>query len=363
MRSARLQRLPGLAGLALALGGIHAPGFSHAQVTRLEVSPDTTIAIGGEVLGRDEVGEDDLAGAVTFTGTGVALPIGANLTAFQRLAGGGALLSTDITVDLPGPAIARPGDVVQQTVGDPTLAFVASTAGLPPGAHVDAVAELGSDLLVSFDTTVSLGGVVAADEDLVRVPAGGGAPSLFYDGSAHGIAVGLDLDGADRLPDGRLLLSFDRTGSAGGVTFADEDAVLFDPVAGSYALAYDGSAEHAAWVASDLDALDLPPDSDGDGISEALDVCPFWAQTTSADNDGDGRGNECECGDQNGDGRNTVSDIVAINVAIFNPALVTPLCDANNDGPCNVSDIVAVNVDIFSPTSDATCARQPIPGP
>ena len=104
-------------------------------------------------------------------------------------------------------------------------------------------------------------------------------------------------------------------------------------------------------------------DNDGDGINQAADLCPFYAQTTQSDTDGDARGNECECGDQNGDGQNTVSDIVAINTAIFNPALATPLCDANGDGNCNVSDIVAVNIDLFSPTNSSTCVRQPVPGP
>jgi hypothetical protein len=82
-----------------------------------------------------------------------------------------------------------------------------------------------------------------------------------------------------------------------------------------------------------------------------------------ADTDADGRGNECECSDQNGDGRNTVADLVAINLAIFNPAQATPLCDGNGDGLCRVSDIVAANAEIFSPTSTSTCPRQPIPGP
>jgi hypothetical protein len=104
-------------------------------------------------------------------------------------------------------------------------------------------------------------------------------------------------------------------------------------------------------------------DNDGDGVNQAADVCPFYAQASSADNDGDARGNECECGDQNGDGLNTVADLVAINSAIFNPGLITPLCDANNDGLCNVSDIVAVNVEIFSPGSTSICARQPVPQP
>jgi hypothetical protein len=104
-------------------------------------------------------------------------------------------------------------------------------------------------------------------------------------------------------------------------------------------------------------------DGDCDGLQGAADNCPNYAQQSSADTDADGRGNECECTDQNGDGRNTVADLVAINLAIFNPSLVTPLCDGNNDGACNVNDIIAANVEIFSPTSTSICARQPVPGP
>jgi hypothetical protein len=103
--------------------------------------------------------------------------------------------------------------------------------------------------------------------------------------------------------------------------------------------------------------------SDGDLLGDACDNCPFYATANTTDTDGDGRGNECECGDQTGDGRNNVLDLIAINLAIFNPTQVTPLCDANNDGRCNVKDIVAVNAEIFSPGNTSTCARQPVPGP
>jgi thrombospondin type 3 repeat protein len=104
-------------------------------------------------------------------------------------------------------------------------------------------------------------------------------------------------------------------------------------------------------------------DRDGDGIPDGTDNCPYLANPDQRDTDLNGRGDACECGDQNGDGRVDVRDIVAINLAIFNPPLVTPLCDANGDGLCNVSDIVAVNIEIFSPGATSTCAAQPVPGP
>lgn len=105
-------------------------------------------------------------------------------------------------------------------------------------------------------------------------------------------------------------------------------------------------------------------DSDGDGSPDTGDKCPHYDETDRfADADSDDRGNECECTDQNGDGRNDVSDLPAINRAIFTPALATPLCDGNNDAECSVSDLIAANIEIFSPTSTSICSRQPVPGP
>ena len=102
---------------------------------------------------------------------------------------------------------------------------------------------------------------------------------------------------------------------------------------------------------------------DGDAIAPALDNCAFFANPAQSDTDVDGRGNDCECGDQSGDGRNSILDLVAINSAIFNPASAMPLCDGNGDALCDVSDIVAANLEIFSPKSTSTCARQPVPDP
>jgi hypothetical protein len=85
------------------------------------------------------------------------------------------------------------------------------------------------------------------------------------------------------------------------------------------------------------------PDVDADGVSDDADDCPCYASSDQADTDGNGRGDVCEWGDQNGDGRVDVRDLIAINIASFNPQSASPLCDANGDGPCNVSDIVAAN--------------------
>jgi hypothetical protein len=132
--------------------------------------------------------------------------------------------------------------------------------------------------------------------------------------------------------------------------------------AGGFEAALPATAVESRISVGDWQALGAS-DRDGDGEPDALDNCPFHASADQTDTDGDGRGDPCECGDQNGDGHNTVADLVAINRAIFSRGLITELCDANNDGACSVGDIVAANAEIFSPGSTSTCGRQPVPEP
>ena len=142
--------------------------------------------------------------------------------------------------------------------------------------------------------------------------------------------------------------------------FCSDGLCVSDPVGitGTYTVvawdfATDGTGSYTLGV--------FPDDEDGPAGS---DNCPFYATAGPVpDTDFNGRGDDCECGDQSGDGFLTVDDLLAINAAIFNPPLVTPLCDANNDGSCDVSDILAVNADLFSARRTSVCSRYPVPLP
>jgi len=130
--------------------------------------------------------------------------------------------------------------------------------------------------------------------------------------------------------------------------------------------------------------IDHRYDDDCDGVEDHPDLCPFlneWDNTADSDGDCSGgpggacRGDECECGDsqgggalppgtlfQKGDGTPTVADLVAINIAIFNPLDSTKrniLMDNNNDIILTVSDIVGINKEIFTP--DSSVCRQLAP--
>jgi hypothetical protein len=110
------------------------------------------------------------------------------------------------------------------------------------------------------------------------------------------------------------------------------------------------------------------PDMDCDGVVDAPDLCPFISEydpfinTDTAAGDGAAlRGDECECGDQTGDGRVSVQDLIAINTAIFNPSSKRPLCDAQGDYLCTVNDIVGANQEVFTPGVSLCRHVRPLP--
>jgi thrombospondin type 3 repeat protein len=101
------------------------------------------------------------------------------------------------------------------------------------------------------------------------------------------------------------------------------------------------------------------PDTDGDGIPDAFDDCPDFADEGQLDSDGNGIGDACECGDQNEDGVVDALDLLAINRAIFGAVRPSPLCDTNDDRICDVRDLVGANLKIFG--GPAYCSRYPPP--
>lgn len=136
------------------------------------------------------------------------------------------------------------------------IAFDGAAAGIPAGVDVDAVAVPDpAGIVVSFDTTVDLGGgLVVADEDAVRYD---GAFTLAFDGSAEGVPEELDLDGLGiELPGGALLLSFDGGGQIAAVDFDDDTVLRLD--GGAWSVVFEVDALHPAFEGGDVVALPEP---------------------------------------------------------------------------------------------------------
>lgn len=246
------RRFASCAAAAAIILGPWVASFAATPLSELLYSPDSTVALGSTAAGPESVVRDDLAGSATLLPLG-PIPAGANLDAYNVRPLGVQLLSFDITVALPGGVTAQPGDVVRYDGASYAVEFNAAAVGLPAGVTLDAVAVYGSSLLLSFDTAFDVAGLHVEPADLVLFD--GSAFRSFFSGSTAGVAPGLNLDAADYLPcNGHLLLSFDGSGTIGGVAFDDEDVLEFDQ-SSTWEMAYDGSAHDPHWGPADLDAV------------------------------------------------------------------------------------------------------------
>lgn len=246
-------RIAGSLGLALLLTGATS-SIAGAQAV-VSASPDITIALGtANLTTADEaIAVDNQQGIVALENVG-SIPASADLIAYGQRLDGTRLLSFDTAVSLSGGVVARPGDVVGWNGSVHSMVFDATAQGVPIGVRTDAVSIATNGLILSFDVDVSLpGNVTVADEDLVKW--NGAVFTRVLDGSAAGVDRSLDVDGAQDIGGG-FLVSFDASGSVGGITFNDEDILRY--VGGVWSLAFDGSAADADWVAADLDAFQVP---------------------------------------------------------------------------------------------------------
>ena len=225
--------------------------LAATPLSEVRVVPDTSATLGTATVNDEDAAADNFS-TVTLLGLG-GIPPETAVDAYAVRPAGAQLLSFETTVVLPGGATGRPGDVWRYEGGSYAVELDAAARGIPANANLDALALSAGSLLLSFDVSFDIGAAHFEPEDLIQFD--GTTFTMFLDGSAAGVAPGLDLDGVDYLAcNGHLLLSFDGSGSIGGVAFDDEDVLEFDRVS-TWQMSYDGSAEHAAWDAADLVGL------------------------------------------------------------------------------------------------------------
>jgi hypothetical protein len=235
------------------LAGSNAHALS--PLDSVHVSPDITVELTDGIYADEDVAIDDFVG--TWPSAMGSLPHTSDIDGYFLRTNTDWLLSFDTTVDLGGGVVAAPEDVVRFNKGNPSIFVDGSAWGIPAGINVDAVAGDFPRVIVSFDTTVEIDGNIYQDEDLASFNFTSFSP--FFDGSSAGIPSELDVDGAHVLEDsGNLLISFTTSGVVGGVSFDDEDILEYDGV--SWEMAYDGSAEHAGWAPGDIDAVYAVPE-------------------------------------------------------------------------------------------------------
>ncbi len=94
-----------------------------------------------------------------------------------------------------------------------------------------------------------------------------------------------------------------------------------------------------------LDAIESSPlDSDGDGVPDASDNCPYEPNANQTDSGGlntpiaDGVGDACQCGDVNDDGIVTSSDATVLSRALLN---LSPAFSVGGNAACTAADTPA----------------------
>jgi hypothetical protein len=205
----------------------------------IDASPDVTVQFDSVIVADDQLLRDPLGSGLHDTIVLAGVPASADVIGYHPLGGGDVLLALDTTVELPSSPstlVARAGDVVRFDGSEFTLELDADAAGIPRGVRTNAVGGWAGDLLLSFDSAVELGGgLVARRQDVVRFD--GTSFILLFDGAAEGVPSGLGIDGVDvqfgSLNCGnpnvsnRLMLSFDASGTVGGIDFDDADVLGF----------------------------------------------------------------------------------------------------------------------------------------
>jgi hypothetical protein len=140
-----------------------------------------------------------------------------------------------------------------------------SALGVPAPADLDAACFIpnSTNLLLSFDTTVTLPGAgVIDDDDIVRYQAGAFAKQL--DGATNlGLSAAMDVDGL-HLVGNSLYYSLDASFKRGATTGTDKDLWIFNTnTLATTVLSGIGLAEGV-----DLCDFDDPVDTDGDGLTD-----------------------------------------------------------------------------------------------
>jgi len=113
---------------------------------------------------------------------------------------------------------------------------------------------------------------------------------------------------------------------------------------------------------------DVPADYDADGRSDALDNCPFTANSNQLDRGGvaaslpDGAGDHCQCGESTGDGAIFAADTAVVRqllagLPVSQPLLAQARCSVSGTPACDVADLALMRRWLagLGPTALAPC--------
>ncbi len=237
--------------LTLAIGEQAPTAMSDQVLTSIADGSTITISIAA-LLAND--GHDDAAEPLTF-----ALVDGST-------SGGNAVIVGDAVVFTPESESFTTG-AFSYTLSDGKLISSPASVTLSvtsPGelaAGPEPTILIGDDLSVSISTVgnARLGGLSFGDDDLVAYDPASDTASLVFDGGSSFSNTREDINAYHLLPDGRMVLSTVGNARLGGLSFGDDDLVLYDPSSDAASLLFDGGRSFSS-TREDIDAAYLLPD-------------------------------------------------------------------------------------------------------
>ena len=243
--------------------GLTALPTTASDLVRIVTSVDAATRFGTTAAkARDLVSlRADGGGVQVLTALGSVLPDGVDVDAISLLDDNLVVFSTDVSFNAGG-IDADDEDIVLNDRGVLSVIFDGSAAGLPASADIDAVHVLSLspvDFLYSVDAPIEVGGIVIADDDIVRFDgathtvvrtgasligdetARADVDALWFDPSGNEYVISLDVaigagtgrtaaeaDDLVRWANGSLTMYFDASAAGVSVPGLDLDAVSFD---------------------------------------------------------------------------------------------------------------------------------------
>jgi hypothetical protein len=213
--------------LSMASCGVDDAAADAPAISQLRYSADVgaNFIDASTYAARKDFIVDDLAGTRTRQQI-PDLPDTVNLADFHVESNNDILFAVDIGLTLGGTYFS-PADVVRWNGTTYSKEFDSAAAGVPAGVHCDGVARWGDtgSLLLSFDRTFAANGITIRPADVIAFR-GGAFDVKVLDAQALGLLAAFNVDAIDtyRTKD-YLLVSFDTGGAVGGVTFTSADVL------------------------------------------------------------------------------------------------------------------------------------------
>jgi hypothetical protein len=246
-----LTSAPALVTIAATGGTTITSGSDPAVLIGDDVSLSLS-TVGNARLGGLTFGDDDLVdydpasdtAGLTFDGGVSFSATNEDIDAVHVLSNGHIVLSTMHNATLGGLTFGDDDLVDYDPVsGTASLLFDGGSLFSNGREDINAAHVLSNGhIILSTVGNARLGGLTFGDDDLVDYDPASDTASLFFDGGSLFSNTSEDIDAVYVLSNGNIILSTVGNATLGGLTFGDDDLVVYDPLSDTASLFFDGGS-------------------------------------------------------------------------------------------------------------------------